>query len=80
MLRNKQLSKKEIVRCPAPDAAFPGRPPPVPALLDFLDNFDLASFLSDPMYRKQLNDMLDTFSDEEFDLFESRYSHRFTLN
>lgn len=51
-----------------------------PVLLEFLDEFDFEAFLSDPTYRRRLNEILDTFTDEEFDKFEHRYARRFTLN
>jgi hypothetical protein len=51
-----------------------------PELLEFLDTFDMSSFLHDPTYRRHLNMLLDTFTDEEFDRFEDRHARRFTLN
>lgn len=52
----------------------------VPVLVELIDTLDLADFVRDPAYRRQLNEVLDTFSDEEFDRFERLYTRRFTLN
>lgn len=52
----------------------------VPVLFELIDSLDLESFVGDPAYRRRLNEVLDTFSDEEFDHFERLYTRRFTLN
>ena len=46
----------------------------------FLETFTMESFLYDADYRRRLNIILDSFTDEEFDEFESNYAQRFTLN
>jgi hypothetical protein len=51
-----------------------------PVLLEFLDTFSFEAFLSNPSYRQRLNEILETFTDEEFDKFEHRHARRFTLN
>ncbi len=49
-------------------------------LVELIDGLDLYSFLHEPAYRRQLNDVLACFSDEEFDSFERLYTRRFTVN
>lgn len=73
MLRHKQHSRKEWPPLSPDDLR-------VPVLLELLDSFDMHSFVLDPDYRHRLNEVLDAFSDEEFDRFERRYASRFTLN
>lgn len=79
MMRNKQCVRKEPPRISV-RAPRPVSPPHEPELLEFLDTFDLDSFLNDPTYRKHLNVLLESFTDEEFDRFEYRHAQRFTLN
>lgn len=71
MLRSRQQSRKD------PPSEIDIR---VPVLVELIDTLDLADFMRDPAYRRQLNEVLDTFSDEEFDRFERLYTRRFTLN
>lgn len=80
MLRNKTHARKE--RPPAETAAAMGLGPDlrVPVLTELVDALDLLSFLHDPAYRRQLNEVIETLSDEEFDRFERLYTRRFTLN
>lgn len=80
MLRNKQSSKKDRRMSTTFHFDSEGRSLLEYHLLDFLDSFDIYQFLLDPSYRKQLNNLLDCFSDEEFEDFERLYSHRFTVN
>ena len=54
--------------------------PHVPVLLEFMERFDLARFLYDEDYRQRLNDILDRFTDDEFEDFEKVYANRFTMN
>jgi hypothetical protein len=93
MLRNKPQSRKDGLGNdgPAPGfgalpwvmpaaGAFAGDDLRVPVLVEMIDSLDLESFICDPGYRRQLNEVLDAFSDEEFDSFESLYTRRFTVN
>jgi len=70
MLRNRQHSRKEP---PKPDFR-------VPVLLELIDTLDLDAFFHDPACRRRLNEVLDTFSDEEFDRFERLYANRYPTN
>lgn len=79
MMRNKQCVKRDA-RAAAPLGAPDRGSAPEPELLEFLDTFDLDSFLNDPTYRMHLNLLLESFTDEEFDRFEYRHAQRFTLN
>ncbi|HIJ62047.1 MAG TPA: hypothetical protein HPQ04_05075 [Rhodospirillaceae bacterium] len=49
-------------------------------LLNFLDNFDVYLFIVDPGYRQRLNNLLELFTDEEFDEFERSHVNRFVMN
>ena len=49
-------------------------------LLNFLDNFDIYQFIIDDDYRQRLNDLLELFTDEEFDAFERSHINRFVMN
>ena len=49
-------------------------------LLDFMENFDVYLFIVDPDYRRSLNDLLELFTDEEFDEFERSHGNRFVMN
>lgn len=80
MLRNKHMSRKETALSFAARFAHYRRSTLEAHLLAFLDNFDIYLFLYDPHYRQQLNDILDGFTDEEFEHFELAHSHRFTIN
>jgi hypothetical protein len=80
MLRNRQTSKKEAAITAALGWGVGGRSPLERRLLEFMDRFDIYLFLYDPAYRRQLNDILDRFTDEEFESFERTHSHRFTVN
>lgn len=71
MLRNRQQSRKD------PPCTSDIR---VSVLIEMVDSLDLEDFVRDPVYRRQLNEVLDAFSDEEFDSFERLYTRRFTLN
>ncbi|MCR6631113.1 MAG: hypothetical protein NVV74_14285 [Magnetospirillum sp.] len=77
MLRNRPHST--ITQPPWPSAAVEGDAR-IEALADLIDGLDLGSFFLDPAYRRQLNDVLACFSDEEFDSFERLYTRRFTIN
>ncbi|HTH16368.1 MAG TPA: hypothetical protein VL974_06930 [Magnetospirillum sp.] len=77
MLRNKQHSMT------APQAwnfTAGETDPRLEVLAEVVDGLDLASFLNDPAYRRRLNELLEHFSDEEFDDFERLYTRRFTIN
>lgn len=77
MLRNKQHSRKET----PPYGVFGGAAAFRAAVLaEMIDGLDLHSFLHEPAYRQRLNEVLDAFSDEEFDSFEQLYTRRFTVN
>lgn len=52
----------------------------VPVLAELMDTLDLHSFFHDPTCRRTLNEVLEAFSDEEFDRFECFYTSRLTLN
>ncbi|MGE5506021.1 MAG: hypothetical protein ACM31L_16485 [Actinomycetota bacterium] len=93
MLRNKQQSRKDGLRfdglaegiaVPPPAisgaAAFGSDDLRIPVLVELIDSLDLVSFIRDPGYRRQLNEVLDALSDEEFDRFECLYTRRFTVN
>lgn len=84
MLRNKQHSRKEwpLVDGGPPTAGLSRADddPRVPVLMEMIDSLDLHTFLHDQAYRRRLNEVLDAFTDEEFDRFERLYSRRFTLN
>ena len=80
MLRTKQTSKMNST----PNAAFEfgigGRSRLERHLLEFMDTFDIYLFLYDHTYRQRLNNLLELFTDEEFENFEQTHSHRFTVN
>lgn len=71
MLRNRQQSRKDPPW--TPDIR-------ISVLIEMVDSLDLEDFVRDPVYRRQLNEVLDAFSDDEFDSFERLYTRRFTLN
>ncbi|MGE5545719.1 MAG: hypothetical protein ACM33T_02385 [Solirubrobacterales bacterium] len=80
MPRNKQPTRKET----PPPAHFvvvdDGTDIRVPVLVELLDDLDLNDFLLDPACRRRLNEVIETFSDDEFDNFERLYTSRFTIN
>lgn len=80
MLRNKTHARKEGMPVAAHSAAGKGMDLRVPVLTELIDSLDLDSFLHDPVCRRRLNEVMNTFSDEEFDRFERLYTRRFTLN
>lgn len=49
-------------------------------LLVFLDHFDIFQFIIDSDYRQRLNELLELFTDEEFDEFERSHINRFVMN
>ncbi len=73
MLRERQHSEKNQRGRMPPDLRFP-------VLAEMIDCLDLDCFIRDPGYRRQLSEVLDALSDEEFDHFELLYTRRFTLN
>lgn len=81
MLRSKPTSKKDslIARNWATEEKVQ-RFMQEQILFDFLDRFDFHSFLYDTSYRRRLNDLLEGFSEEEFNHFEQLYFHRFIVN
>jgi len=80
MQRNKQTYKDERDRAVSINLGAYGRSSLEGQLLDFLDSFDIHLFLYDPAYRRSLNEMLERFTDEEFEDFTRTHSHRFTVN
>jgi hypothetical protein len=73
MLWDRQHSEKDQCVTMPPDLRFP-------VLAAMIDGLDLDCFIRDPGYRRQLTEVLDALSDEEFDRFELLYTRRFTLN
>lgn len=80
MLRHKHLSRKEVSLSGIFDHATERWSMLEEHLLAFMDNFDFYLFLYDHDYRQRLNDILERFTDEEFECFERAHSHRFTIN
>ena len=78
MLRNRQHSRYQ----PPPVTARLRRPVDgkTEVLIELVDALDLYAFIHKPAYRRRLNEVLVTFSDEEFDRFERIYTRRFTVN
>lgn len=77
MLRNRQHSLRTSPPWPAVADGGKAR---IQVLAEMIDSLDLGCFLLDPAYRRQLNNALASFSDEEFDSFERLYTRRFTIN
>lgn len=77
MLRERQHSRKEP---PSLGTMVKPMDVRVPVLVELIDTLDLDAFFHDPACRRRLNEVLDTFSDEEFDRFERLYMNRFPPN
>jgi hypothetical protein len=80
MLKTKQPPKKDWYPLAALSPGIDGRSPLERRLLAFLDTFNVYLFLYEPSYRRRLNDMLERFTDEEFEDFTRIHFNRFTVN
>lgn len=80
MQKDKTTSRKSRINLSKPPLLSVSTHRPEPALLEFLDTFSLTAFMFDTEYRRRLNLILDSFTDEEFDDFEIQHARRFTLN
>jgi len=80
MLRNKQSSQQSIYPTHVQNGDISRQSSLEYYLLDFLDHFDVYLFLVEPSYRQRLNELLELFTDEEFDEFERSHLNRFVLN
>lgn len=80
MLRHKQSSRQQYI--PSYSVSFEKHRKSnlENNLLDFLDHFDVCQFITDDDYRKRLRDLLELFTDEEFDEFERSHINRFVMN
>jgi hypothetical protein len=88
MLRHKQHSKKEMPAempvlnwaVPVDDATAGSADIRVPVLVELMDSLDLTEFFHDSTTRTCLREVLEAFTDEEFDRFERLYQRRLTSN
>jgi len=80
MLRNRPALISDTIHAPTFTFHHSGKSVIEKSLLEFLDNFDIYLFVYDDEYRMRLNNILDLFSDEEFESFERTHARRFTVN